>query len=169
VVGLVPFSAGVNGTGIISSGLSSAGYDLRLGANFRCYTGGPHHILDPLNLDPELWKNVRQDQFYMLEPRGFVLGESLEEITMPDDCLAIALGKSTYARVGVLCNTTPAEPGWRGKLTIEISNLTGSWVKLRVWHGICQMIFLRCEDRPEKTYADKQGKYQNQTGVTLAK
>lgn len=159
-----------------SFGLSSFGYDIRLSAkNIKMFTPDAMldgAIIDPASFNPEIARSV--DPFknnrghVVMPPHSFMLAESYEEFHIPDDVMAICLGKSTYARCGLIVNVTPLEPGWRGILTLEISNTTPLPAKVIVEKGIAQLIFFRGE-RPLITYADRKGKYQNQTGTTYPK
>lgn len=150
----------------LSHGLSSFGYDLRLGSKFKVPNRDWSGVIDPANFDPEAMRDVEcKDGDYITVPPGsFVLGETLEHINVPTDLIGICLGKSTYARCGVVLNTTPLEPGWRGYVTLEFSNTTRHSVILRPGAGCCQVLFFRGGNAPSKAYGD--GKYQDQTGVT---
>lgn len=163
----------VNGIKVISYGLGSYGYDIRLGNNFKIFrypikTKGM--VVDPKNMLPELLEDCTADEHeaVIIPPNAFILGESKEHFTMPRDVTGLAVGKSTYARTGIVVNITPLESGWQGILTIEISNTTPLPAAVYAGEGIAQVLFFRGE--PCLTsYADRKGKYQNQTGLTLAK
>lgn len=161
-----------------SYGLGSYGYDIRLGKRFLVPLGGVNAILDPLNFpsqhfreitvpDIEVGNRVRGG-YFDLAPHSMVLAESIEWFNMPDDVLGICLGKSSYARCGLLVNATPLEAAWKGKLTLELNNLSPLPIRLHVGQGIAQVIFFRGR-RPRRTYAEKEagGVYQDQQGVTL--
>lgn len=161
-----------------SYGLGSYGYDIRLGKKFLVPLGGMNAILDPLNFpsqhfreitvpDVEVGNHVRGG-YFDLAPHSMVLAESIEWFNMPDDVCGLCLGKSSYARCGLLVNATPLEAAWKGKLTLELNNLSPLPIRLHVGQGIAQVIFFRGR-RPRRTYVEKEagGAYQNQEGVTL--
>lgn len=152
---------------IISYGLSSAGYDLRL-ANHFMMPAQHVGLLDPKNMDETCYENLWSDEI-IIAPGMTVLGVSLEELRIPENVHCLVVGKSTYARVGIHVLTTPAEPGWFGKLTIEISNLNRIPAKIYANEGICQMTFFELDSKPMVTYTDRQGKYNGQTTTTIAK
>ncbi|MEN9860569.1 MAG: hypothetical protein RLZZ515_1051 [Cyanobacteriota bacterium] len=159
----------------ISFGLSSYGYDITLSdREFRIFRRMPGEVVDPKNftLDHLEWSNLQQDSqgsYFILPAHSYALAVSVERFTMPADVIAICLGKSTYARTGVIVNVTPLEPGWTGHLTIEISNSSDSDVRVYANEGIAQLIFHR-GNPPATTYADRSGKYQDQAHqITLAK
>lgn len=151
-----------------SYGLGSFGYDIRLGRRFLVPLGGVNVVLDPLNFPKEYFREVIADDVFEIAPHSMVLAESLEWFNIPDDVLGVCWGKSSYARCGLLVNVTPAEAAWRGKLTIELNNLSPLPIRLHVGQGIAQMTFFRGE-RPARTYEEKEagGLYQDQKGVTL--
>lgn len=154
---------------VISFGLSSFGYDLRCSNEFKIFTPstGQLTVVDPKAFDPAALVDYVGDTC-VIPPHSYVLTRSLERFEMPRDVTGICLGKSTFARCAILVNVTPLEAGWCGHLTIEISNLSPLPVKLYANEGICQIIFLQGAD-PDISYADRDGKYQAQTGITLAK
>ncbi len=159
----------------ISFGLSSYGYDITLsGKEFRIFRRLPGDVVDPkaFTIDHLEWSNLQHDSqgaFFILPAHSYALAVSVERFVMPADVIAICLGKSTYARTGVIVNVTPLEPGWQGHLTIEISNSSDSDVRVYANEGIAQLVFLR-GDPPSTTYADRSGKYQHQQHqITLAK
>lgn len=212
-----PFEPGIKREDTISYGVSSYGYDARVGYKFKIFTPALCAEIDPKNFDPKAFVDVDltpkkhycidypheaceacsdpSPNFIRIPPNSFALAESMEEFTIPRDCLAIVLGKSTYARCGIIINVTPLEPEWRGKVTIEISNTTPLPARIYAGEGIMQVLFLRTDGirqamldamRGSKglvdahnlknwletascktSYADKKGKYQNQTGLTL--
>lgn len=154
------------GRKVISYGLSSFGYDLRCAPEFKICTSRYMEMkIDPKNLHPETFTDFYGD-VCVIPPNGFVLTRSLEYIRMPNDVIGICVGKSTYARIGLIVNVTPLEPGWEGHLVIEISNTTQLPAVVYANEGICQLLFYQGE-RPAVTYADRGGKYQGQTGITL--
>lgn len=161
-----PFEEGLARPGVISFGVSSYGYDLRLGSTFRICDRYADGIIDPKNFDPDLFHRI-DGRTCVIPPHGFALAESLEYLEIPADVLGVCTGKSTYARCGLIVNVTPLEPRWRGKVTIEISNTTPLPARLYAGEGICQVLFLRGEHPCERTYADKGGRYQDQKGLTF--
>jgi dCTP deaminase len=156
--------------GVISYGTSSFGYDMRIGTTFKVFAlNNTHDTLNP--------KNIHESQFITMEygnrpiyipPRSYVLGYSVETFHVPDDVLVLVIGKSTYARAGLIVNVTPGEPGWKGQWTIELFNGTPYHMQVFPNEGIAQCVFYQGET-PEITYANKNGKYMNQTGITLPK
>lgn len=160
---------------VISFGLSSFGYDITLANTFKAYNSAfsVHQssdkwnlIVDPLNFNEDdlLETFTVTEDYTVIPPHGYFLGYCNEYIKMPDDVNAIVLTKSTYARIGVFCNTTPIEAGWEGQITLELANLTDRPVKLYIDQGIGQLQFFQGE-RPNITYADRNGKYMRQFGV----
>ncbi|QAA77187.1 MAG: Deoxycytidine triphosphate deaminase [Candidatus Bipolaricaulis sibiricus] len=151
-----------------SYGLSSFGYDLRLGTRFLVPLGGVNAVLDPVNFPRDHFREVVAETTFDLAPHSQVLAESVEAFEMPDDVMGLAFGKSSYARCGLLCNLTPVEPSWRGRLTLELANLSPLPIRLHVGQGIAQVVFFRGE-RPARTYEEKEAgrAYQGQEGVTL--
>ena len=152
---------------VISYGLSSFGYDLRVAREFKIFTNVNSSIVDPKQFDPKAFVDFEGD-VCIIPPNSFALARSMEYFRIPEDIVCITLGKSTYARCGIIVNITPAEPGWRGYLTIEISNTTPLPARIYAGEGIAQMLFFRGE-RPSVTYASRQGKYQDQQGIVLPK
>lgn len=153
---------------VISYGLSSAGYDMRLDCHIKIpadHVG----ILDPKTLSQQSYNDIWIHEYAIINPGTTILGTSMETFDIPEDIHCLCVGKSTYARIGVHILTTPAEPGWSGKLTLEISNLSGVPVKVYAFEGIAQMMFFRLDARPITTYKDRQGKYNGQTTTTIAK
>ena len=152
------------GQKVISYGVSSYGYDIRLDTEFK-YLKGP--TLDPKELfDANATKVVYNTPFW-LQAHSFILAQSFERIKVPRDCLALVVGKSTYARIGLIVNTTPLEPLWTGNITLELSNTSDHPIKLYPMEGIAQLVFFECSEVCDISYADKSGKYMNQVGVTL--
>ena len=154
--------------GKISFGLSSYGYDARVSNEFKIFTNVNSEIVDPKNFKPTnfVTKNVSE---CVIPPNSFVLARTVEKFKIPNDVLVICLGKSTYARCGIIVNVTPLEPGWEGYVTLEFSNTTPLPAKIYANEGVAQFIFLKGNEKPEVTYADRDGKYMGQTGVTLPK
>lgn len=154
------------GNRVISHGVSSYGYDARCGFEFKLFVPSPNNaVVDPKNFDESFCVNYSGDHI-IIPPHGFVLASTIEYFKIPDDVLVVCLGKSTYARCGVVANVTPLEPGWEGQVTLEFSNTTHNPVKLYGGEGCVQMLFFQSDERCETTYADRKGKYQGQLGVT---
>ena len=152
----------------ISYGLSSYGYDARVSNEFKIFTNVNSEVVDP--------KNFKQSNFIskkvsecIIPPNSFVLASTVEYFKIPNDIMVICLGKSTYARCGIIVNVTPLEPGWEGYVTLEFSNTTPLPAKIYANEGATQFIFLKGNEKPEVTYADRDGKYMKQKGVTLPK
>lgn len=165
---IAPFAEGLKRPGAISYGVTSFGYDMRVADEWKRYDGDFEPV-DPKNPDATQWAPYYGDVKHLdISPNQFILCRSVEYFRIPDDVLAIVVGKSTYARCGLIVNCTPMEPGWRGHLTIELHNASQHAIRVYANEGIAQAVFYR-GNRPTVTYADKQGKYQGQTGVTLGK
>lgn len=154
--------------GVISYGVSSYGYDMRIADEFKLFTHLQNTVIDPKALDPKSFIDVKGN-ICIIPPHSFVLGRSVEYFRIPREIIVICLGKSTYARCGIVINVTPLEPEWEGYVTIEISNTAPLPVKIYAHEGIAQLLFLEGSELCEKSYADKAGKYQAQKGITLAK
>ncbi len=154
--------------GKISYGLSSYGYDARVSSEFKIFTNINSDIVDPKNFKPSnfLTKKVSE---CIIPPNSFVLASTIEYFKIPKDVLVICLGKSTYARCGIIVNVTPLEPGWEGHVTLEFSNTTPLPAKIYANEGVAQFVFLKGNERPEVSYSDRKGKYMGQVGVTLPK
>ena len=152
----------------ISYGLSSFGYDARASNEFKIFTNVNSEIVDPKNFKASnfVTKNVSE---CIIPPNSFVLASTVEYFKIPKDVLVVCLGKSTYARCGIIVNVTPLEPGWEGHVTLEFSNTTPLPAKVYANEGVAQFIFLKGNETPETTYSDRNGKYMGQTGVTLPK
>ena len=152
----------------ISYGLSSFGYDARVSNEFKIFTNVNSEIVDPKNFKASnfVTKNVSE---CIIPPNSFVLASTVEYFRIPKDVLVVCLGKSTYARCGIIVNVTPLEPGWEGHVTLEFSNTTPLPAKVYANEGVAQFIFLKGNETPETTYSDRNGKYMGQTGVTLPK
>lgn len=153
---------------IVSYGLSSFGYDIRIGREFRVFRNRAV-VIDPLNFDERVYDTEIAEigEPLIIPPHSYVLGVSMERFCMPNDVVGICVGKSTYARCGIIVNVTPLEPGWVGFLTIEVANTTSIPAKIYPGQGIAQILFFR-GDRPNVTYADRDGKYQNQGETPVA-
>jgi|TARA_B100001079_G_scaffold256839_1_gene253655 dCTP deaminase len=152
----------------ISYGLSSFGYDARVSNEFKIFTNVNSEIIDP--------KNFKQNNFIskngeecIIPPNSFVLSSTIEYFKIPNDVIVICLGKSTYARCGIIVNVTPLEPSWEGHVTLEFSNTTPLPAKIYANEGVAQFVFLKGNEKPDITYADRDGKYMKQSGVTLPK
>ncbi len=177
LVPIEPFEDAGKRDGKISYGVSSYGYDVRVGTLFKIFTNvsktGGQAIVDPKHFDDDSFVTVDTADtgrdHVVIPPNSFALCETVETFKIPRDVLAICVGKSTYARCGIIVNVTPLEPEWRGKVTIEISNTTPLPAKIYANEGIAQMIFLKAERVCALSYADKKGKYQDQTGLVLPK
>jgi dCTP deaminase len=154
--------------GVVSYGLSSYGYDIRVADEFKVFTNVYNTIVDPKNFDPKSFVDIKGD-FCIVPPNSFALARTIEYFRIPRDVLTVCLGKSTYARCGIIVNVTPFEPEWEGHVTIEISNTTPLPAKVYANEGIAQVLFFQGDEPPEVSYKDKNGKYQAQTGVTLPK
>jgi dCTP deaminase len=151
--------------GVISFGVSSYGYDMRVSNQFKIFTNVFSAVVDPKNFDPKSFVDFEGD-VCIIPPNSFALAHSVEYFRIPRSVLCVTLGKSTYARAGILTNITPFEPGWEGFVTLEISNTTPLPAKIYANEGIAQVLFFEADEECEVSYADKKGKYQGQTGVT---
>ena len=167
-----PFEAGqvreVNKEKIVSYGTSSYGYDVRCGTSFKIFTNINSAIVDPKCFDPNSFVDFEGD-VCIIPPNSFVLAHTVEYFKIPKNVLTICMGKSTYARCGIICNVTPLEPEWEGHVTLEFSNTTPLPAKIYANEGVAQMLFLESDEDCETTYKDRGGKYQGQKGVTLPK
>jgi dCTP deaminase len=178
-VKIVPFEAAVKRPGKVSYGVSSYGYDVRVGTHFKIFTPSPRSgdvaVVDPKKFSDDMMVEVDVghkpdgDQYVIIPPNSFALCETVEYLEIPRDVLVICVGKSTYARCGLIVNVTPLEPEWRGKVTLEISNTTPLPARVYANEGVAQLIFLKADEVCEQSYADKGGKYQDQGGLTLPK
>ncbi len=162
-----PFHKDQVRAGVISYGVSSYGYDMRIAGEFKIFTNNKT-VVDPKCFDTKSFIDFRGD-VCIVPPNSFILGRSVEYFRIPREVLAICLGKSTYARCGIVVNVTPLEPEWEGYVTIEISNTSPLPAKIYANEGIAQLLFLQGADICERSYADKAGKYQAQKGITPAK
>jgi dCTP deaminase len=163
-----PFGETQKRSGVISYGVGSYGYDMRLGREFRIFDNNGAAFIDPKNTDPACFRGFSGD-VCIIPPNSFALGSSLEYFRIPRDVLAVCFGKSTYARCGLVVNVTPLEPEWEGHVTISISNTTPLPARVYAGEGIAQVVFLRAEEPCDTSYRDKAGKYQAQKGITLSK
>ncbi len=161
-----PFVDGQKKDGTISYGVSSYGYDARVSNEFKIFTNVNSGIVDP--------KIFKKDSFVtkkgkecIIPPNSFALASTMEYFKIPENILVICLGKSTYARCGIIVNVTPLEPGWEGHVTLEFSNTTPLPAKIYANEGVAQFVFLRGNEKPQTTYANRKGKYMKQKGVTL--
>ncbi len=154
--------------GVISYGVSSYGYDIKIGNEFKIFNSVNSAVIDPKRFDEKNLLDFKGD-VCIIPPNSFALASSVEYFKIPRDILVICLGKSTYARCGIIVNVTPLEPEWEGHVTVEISNTTPLPAKIYANEGIAQLIFLRADELCEISYKDKAGKYQSQKGITLAK
>jgi dCTP deaminase len=152
--------------GGISYGLSSYGYDIRIADEFKIFTNINTTIVDPKSFDPRSFVDV-QGEVAVIPPNSFALGRSVEYFKIPRNVLTICVGKSTYARCGIITNVTPFEPEWEGYVTLEISNTTPLPAKIYANEGIAQVLFFESDEACETSYADRQGKYQGQQGIVL--
>lgn len=154
---------------VISFGTSSYGYDARLGSSFKQFSDTYCAIMDPKAPDPRAFVDREEKERLIIPPHGYVLGHTIETFDIPDDVVVICLGKSTYARTGLIVNVTPLEPGWRGQVTLEFYNALPIPTIVYPGEGICQFIFVRGESACELTYAKRSNKYQDQRGVVLSR
>jgi len=152
----------------ISFGTSSYGYDARVNSEFKVFTNVNSEIVDPKNFKPTSFVSKTGSEC-IIPPNSFALASTVEYFKIPKNVLVICLGKSTYARCGIIVNVTPLEPGWEGHVTLEFSNTTPLPAKIYANEGVAQFIFLEGNEVPEVTYAERKGKYMGQTGVTLPK
>jgi len=173
LIKIEPFESNIKRPGKISYGVSSYGYDIRVGPTFKIFTNINSQIVDPKNFNERSFVTIDTiaagHDHVLIPPNSFALCETVETVTMPRGFLAICVGKSTYARCGIIVNVTPIEPEWRGKITLEISNTTPLPAKIYANEGIAQLIFLKGDRVCDISYADKSGKYQDQIGLTLPK
>ena len=163
-----PFVERQTKEGVISFGLSSYGYDARVSREFKIFTNVDNAIVDPKNFSESGFVS-REVDVCVIPPNSFALARSVEYFRVPRDVLVICLGKSTYARCGLIVNVTPLEPEWEGHVTLEISNTTPLPAKVYANEGLCQFLFLKGDSPCETSYADRAGKYMHQRGVTLPK
>jgi dCTP deaminase len=163
-----PFVESQRREGVISYGLSSYGYDARVADEFHVFTNVDSAVVDPKAFSDKSFVKRRAD-VCIIPPNSFALARTVEYFRIPRDVLVICLGKSTYARCGIIVNVTPLEPEWEGHVTLEFSNTTPLPARVYANEGACQFLFLKGAAPPEVSYADRKGKYMGQTGVTLPK
>ncbi len=163
---ILPFEEKLQRQGVISYGLSSYGYDARVSDDFKVFTNIDNALVDPKDFSESSFV-TRKTNVCIIPPNSFVLAHTVEYFKIPRDVLVICLGKSTYARCGLIVNVTPLEPEWEGHVTLEISNTTPLPAKVYANEGVCQFLFLKADSQCETSYADRGGKYMKQTGVTL--
>ena len=156
----------VDGQKIVSYGTSSYGYDIRCAREFKVFTNINSTVVDPKNFDQQSFVD-RNTEVCIIPPNSFALARTVEYFRIPRDVLVICLGKSTYARCGIIVNVTPLEPEWEGHVTLEFSNTTNLPAKIYANEGVAQMLFFESDEVCETSYKDRGGKYQGQTGVTL--
>lgn len=161
-----PFVERQTREGVISYGLSSYGYDARASRHFKIFTNVDNAVVDPKSFSEKGFVE-RETDVCIIPPNSFVLTATVEYFRIPRDVLVICLGKSTYARCGLIVNVTPLEPEWEGHVTLEISNTTPLPARVYANEGVCQFLFLKGDGPPEVSYADRGGKYMHQSGVTL--
>lgn len=163
-----PFVEGQVSKGVISYGLSSYGYDIRVSSEFKVFTNLHSAVVDPKNFDPNSFVEIEND-YCIIPPNSFALAKTVEYFRIPRSTVTVCVGKSTYARCGIIVNVTPFEPEWEGYVTLEISNTTPIPAKIYSNEGIAQVLFFEGDEECETSYADKKGKYQKQTGITHPK
>jgi len=161
-----PFTENLQREGVISYGLSSYGYDARVSREFKIFTNVDSAVVDPKDFSAKSFVD-RETDVCVIPPNSFALARTVEYFRIPRDTLVICLGKSTYARCGIIVNVTPLEPEWEGHVTLEFSNTTPLPAKIYANEGACQFIFLKGDQSCETSYKDRSGKYQSQRGVTL--
>tara|TARA_B100000700_G_C14578674_1_gene639105 strand:- start:44 stop:547 length:504 start_codon:yes stop_codon:yes gene_type:complete len=163
-----PFVSKQTRKGKISFGLSSYGYDARVSNVFKIFTNVNSAVVDPKDFKKDGFV-TRKSKVCIIPPNSFVLATTIEYFKIPDNVLVICLGKSTYARCGIIVNVTPLEPGWEGHVTLEFSNTTPLPAKIYANEGAAQFVFIKGNEKPETTYSQRRGKYMKQKGVTLPK
>ena len=157
-----------NGNKLISYGVSSYGYDVRCSNEFKVFTNIHSVVVDPKSFDEKSFVDIESD-ICVIPPNSFALARTVEYFKIPRNVLTVCLGKSTYARYGIIVNVTPLEPEWEGHVTLEFSNTTNLPAKIYAGEGVAQMLFFESDEECEISYKDRGGKYQGQTGVTLPK
>lgn len=163
---ITPFEEAQRREGCISYGLSSYGYDARVSDEFKVFTNVNSAVVDPKEFDADIFVDRKTD-VCIIPPNSFALARTVETFRIPRDVLVVCLGKSTYARCGIIVNVTPLEPEWEGQVTLEFSNTTPLPAKIYANEGACQFLFFRGDQPCEVSYADRAGKYMRQTGVTI--
>ena len=161
-----PFVDAQKRAGVISYGLSSYGYDARVGPDFKIFTNVNSSVVDPKNFDEQSFVD-RTTDVCIIPPNSFALARTVEYFRIPRDVLVVCVGKSTYARCGIIVNVTPLEPEWEGHVTLEFSNTTPLPARVYANEGVAQVIFIESDEPCETSYRDRGGKYQGQKGVTL--
>jgi dCTP deaminase len=161
-----PFSDGQVCAGVLSYGVSSYSYDLRVAEDFKIFTNVNCTIVDPKQFDEKSFVEVRSD-CAIIPPNSFALGRSVERFDIPRNAIGLCVGKSTYARCGIVVNVTILQPEWRGIVTLEISNTTPLPAKIYANEGLCQVVFFDSDELCEISYADRNGRYQDQQGIVL--
>lgn len=162
---ITPFERKLVSGGKVSFGVSSYGYDIRIGNEFKVFTKTDTGLVDPKNFDEKCFAHYKSDDYVIIPANSFILAATVERFKIPRNVLGIALGKSTYARCGIVCHITPLEPEWEGTLVLELSNTTPLPAKVYANEGIAQLIFIEGDDVCDVSYADRKGKYQNQKGI----
>ena len=152
--------------GVVSFGLSSYGYDIRVADEFKVFTNVYNTVVDPKKFDPQSFVDIKAE-CCIVPPNSFALARTIEYFRIPRDVLTVCLGKSTYARCGIIVNVTPFEPEWEGHVTLEISNTTPLPAKIYADEGLAQVVFFLAAEICETSYADRAGKYMRQTGITI--
>ena len=163
-----PFVEGQVSKGVISYGLSAYGYDIRVSDEFKVFTNVHNSMVDPKNFDDKSFVEIKDD-VCIVPPNSFALARTVEYFRIPRSTITVCVGKSTYARCGIIVNVTPFEPEWEGYVTLEISNTTPIPAKIYANEGIAQVLFFEGDEMCETSYADKKGKYQKQIGITTPK
>jgi dCTP deaminase len=163
-----PFVDGQVRDGVISYGVSSYGYDIRVSNEFKVFTNVYNSVVDPKNFDDKSFVEINDD-VCMIPPNSFALARTVEYFRIPRGVITLCVGKSTYARCGIIVNVTPFEPEWEGYVTLEISNTTPLPAKIYANEGIAQVLFFESDEICDISYADKKGKYQKQVGITTPK
>ena len=161
-----PFTDSQVRAGVISYGLSSYGYDVRIADEFKIFTNINHTVVDPKDFDPRSFVDIKAP-ICIVPPNSFALARTIEYFRIPRDILVVCVGKSSYARCGIIVNVTPLEPEWEGIVTLEVSNTTPLPARIYAGEGIAQFLFFEGNEPCETSYADKKGKYQAQQGLTL--
>ena len=163
-----PFSDHLNSTGVISWGLSSMGYDIRVTEEFKVFTDVWNTLVDPKKFDPKSFVDIKAKEC-IIPPNSFALARTVEYFRIPRNVVTVCVGKSTYARCGIIVNVTPFEPEWEGYAVLEISNTTPLPAKIYANEGIAQVLFFASEEACEVSYGDRKGKYQKQQSIVLPK
>lgn len=164
-----PFEEGLIREGKVSYGLSSFGYDLRVADEFKIFTNVHSAVVDPKKFDEKSFVDVKDQGYILIPPNSFALTRSVEYLKIPKNVLGLCIGKSTYARCGIIVNVTPLQPEWEGYLIIEISNTTPLPAKIYANEGIAEILFFESDELPEKSYKELSGKYSNQRSIVLPK